>query len=234
MIKKVKENEYVKLVIELLENRKTRALVKLALWGFFFLLIFSIFDVRGTHTPTKDTLSSKEEWKTMLNYKSEITFTINEETYILNSVRNGSYEKLKIGEDVYYLEQDYLYHLEGYNKKFIKETSLLGYDLLKLRPDFLNEILLNSKLEYTTNYEDSKLVKKGYSINTAKFVELYHQSIITDDSFVTIEVMEKNNQIVQIELDLKEMQKYSQTIIQVYKIKIIYSDIGKVSKEEVE
>lgn len=234
MIKKIKENEYVKLIKELLENRRTRALAILLLWGFFFLLIFSIFDVRGTHTPKKEVLNPRDEWKVASNYKSEIAFTINEETYILNSVRNGDYEKLTIGEDTYYLEQDFLYHLEGYNKVFIKETSLLGYDLLKLRPDFLNEVLLNSKLEYTTNYEESGMIKKGYSIGTAKFVELYHQTMITDDSFITIEVIEKNNQIVEIVLDLKEMQKYSQAIIQTYKIKISYKDFGMVSKEEVE
>lgn len=234
MIKRIQENEYVKLVKELLENRRTRALVKLVLWGFFFLLIFSIFDVRRTHTPKKDVLNSRDEWKVMSNYKSEITFTINEEIYILNSARNGDYEKLTIGEDTYYLEQNFLYHLEGYNKIFIKETSLLGYDLLKLRPNFLNEVLLNSKLEYTTNYEESGLVKKGYSIGTAKFVELYRQAIITDDSFITLEVVEKNNQIVEIELDLKEMQKYSQEIIQTYKMKIVYKDFGIVSKEDVE
>ncbi len=234
MIKKIKENEYVKLVKELLENRRTRAFVKLVLWGFFFLLIFSIFDVRGTHTSKKEILDPREKWKVMTNYKSEIIFTINEETYVLNSSRNGDYEKLTIGEDIYYLEQDFLYHLEGYDKKFIKETSLLGYDLLKLRPDFLNEILLNGKLEYTTNYEDGELVKKGYSMNTAKFVELYHQSVITDDSFITMEVTEKNNQIVEIELDLKEMQKYSQMIIQTYKIKIVYKDFGTVFVNEVE
>ncbi len=234
MIKKIKENEYVKLVKELLENKRTRALVKLVLWGGFFLLVFSIFDVRGTRTSKKELSNPAGDWKSMSNYKSEVTFTINEETYILNSIRNGDYEKLTIGEDTYYLEQNFLYHLEGYNKIFIEETSLLGYDLLKLRPDFLNEVLRNSKLEYTTNYEANELVKKGYSISTAKFVELYHQSIITDNTFMPIEVVEKNNQIVEIELDLKEMQGYSQTMIQTYKIKIVYRDFGTVTKTEVE
>lgn len=234
MIKKIKENQYVKLGKELWENRRTRALVKLVLWGFFFLIVFAVFDVRGTHNSKKELSNPRDEWKLMSNYKSEITFTINEETYILNSARNGFHEKLTIGEDIYYLEQDFLYHLEGYNKIFIKETSLLGYDLLKLRPNFLNEVLLNSKLEYTTNYEESGIIKKGYSISTAKFVELYHQSMITDDSFIKIEVIEKDNQIIEIELDLKELKKYSQDVIYTYKIKIAYKDLGTVTKEEVE
>ena len=131
------------------------------------------------------------------------------------------------------MDYNKLYVFENDLKLLKESTILLDFDFLKLRPNFLGQLVSNGILEYTTNYE-SGIIKKGYSIETAKFVELYDGMIITDDTRVIVELTEQDNVITEVNLDLKNYQKYNQDLIKEYKIQIIYSSIGMISNINLE
>lgn len=232
-MKKIKQNKYVKLILELLENRRTRAAVILVLWMIFFIFVFSVFDMKGEHFSKTPIYEKMNEWENRTNYEYHIIWTINQNTHFMFGSRNGNYETFSLGNDTYTLEENHLFLWENDTKKWKENTILLGYDVLKLRPTFLSQILSYGNLEYTTKYETG-MIKKGYSIPTAKFVELYHQTEIIDDSMINIEVVEQDQIVTEVSLDLTQFQKYSQELINQYKIQIKYSNIGKVSNIELE
>lgn len=233
MIKKIKENKYIEKIREWRKNPRTRAATSLFLWGIFFLFVFVVLDVRGNHTSNQSVYSVTQKWANEKNYKYEMTFTINQETFVVNGIRSEERETFSLQEQTYYLENDKLYAFQNDTKVLQEYTTILGYDFLKLRPEFLSQLLSYGKLEYTTNYE-SGAVSKGYSINTAKFIKLYDGSEIADDSTIKVEVLETNNTITEMKLDLINYKKYSEEIINSYQIKIVYSDIGIKSNIELE
>lgn len=232
-MKKIKQNKYVKLILELLQNPRTRAAVILVLWMLFFIFVFSLFDMRGEPSLKTPMYEEMNEWENRNNYEYHIIWTINQDTHFISGIRNENYETFSYQKDTYTLEANQLFLWENDVKKEQESTILLGYDVLKLRPKFLSKMLSYGNLEYTTKYKTG-MIKKGYSIPMAKFVELYHQTVITDDSIITMEVVEQDKTVTEISLDLTPFQKYSQELINQYKIQIKYSNIGKVSNIELE
>lgn len=229
MIEKLKI--YIKKIKELLQNPRTRAATILVLWFFFFLFVFSTLNTSKKSSST--TYSAMDKWQNSNNYETEITITINDSIYHMNAVRNKNYEAISLDGRTYLLEDNYLYMFQNDMKILQDNVILLDFDFLKLRPNFLRQLISNGKLEYTTNYE-SGMTKKGYSIETAQFVLLYNGLKITDDSTVLIELVEQNNVITEVNLDLKNYQKYNQNNIEEYKIQIVYSNIGLVSNVNLE
>ena len=227
MINKIKENKYIKIIRELWQNTRTRAAVILGLWIIFFVFVFAVFDIRGNHT-SSTSYNAIETWKESKNYEYDMEITVNQDTYLIRGMRNSNLETFSFQEMSYYLENEFLFVFQNVQKIFQENTILLGIDFLKLRPEFLNKVLQYGKLEYTTKYESGE-IRKGYQISTAKFVELYQNLEITDDSFVEIEVVEKENQITSISLNLTDFEKYYQKNIINYEIEIKYSNIGMVS-----
>lgn len=233
MIKKIKENQYIEKIRELRKKPRTRAAISLLLWGIFFLFVFVALDVRGNHTKEPPVYHVTWKWENEKNYKYQMTFTINQDTFLVNGIRNGEKEAFSLQEQTYYLEDKHLYIFQNDTKVLQEYTTLLGYDFLKLRPEFLSQLLSHGELEYTTNYESGQ-VSKGYSINTAKFVSLLDGLEIIDDSTIKMEVLENNHMITEVKIDLTNYQKYSEEIIDSYQVKIVYSDIGTVSNVELE
>ncbi|MCI8446115.1 MAG: hypothetical protein HFH31_01320 [Bacilli bacterium] len=222
---------YIKRVKELLQDPRTRAATILVLWFFFFLFVFSTLNTnRKSSSPTYSTI---DKWKSSNNYEAKINITRNDEIYHIDSVRNGNQEVFSLDDRTYILDYNKLYVFENDLKLLKESTILLDFDFLKLRPNFLGQLVSNGNLEYTTNYE-SGIIKKGYSIETAKFVELYDGMIITDDTRVIVELTEQDNVITEVNLDLKNYQKYNQDLIKEYKIQIIYSSIGMISNINLE
>lgn len=218
MIKKIKENEYVVKIQELLKNRRTRALVSLGLWLIFFVFVFSLLGKEEKPNLPKPVVIES-------NYEYQMTFVVNEATYLIHGVRNGNEESFSLLNQTYFLEHDQLYLFFNDTKVLQSSTSLLNIDFLKLRPEFLKKLVLEENLEYTTKYE-SGVIKKGYSVPVSKFVELYDGSVITDDQLISIELSEKDGLLIEVHMDLVNFQKYSQEMITNYEIKIVYSHIG--------
>lgn len=227
MINKLKENKYIKIINELLQNKRTRAATKLVLWLIFFAFVFSVMD-NGGNNSVKPTYDSYEQWKNRKNYDYQMTFNVNKDEYVVSGSRYNQKEIFYIANKQYYIENDYLYLYHNDQRIFQNDTKILDFDILKLRPNFLSTLIPYAKLEYTTTYENG-MTKKGYSILTEKFSELYNNLVITDDSTVTMEVVEQDKEILEVNLDLKNYQKYSINDIENYKIRIVYSNINKVS-----
>lgn len=220
MIKKIKENESVVKIRELLKNRRTRAFVSLGLWLIFFIFVFSLLgNSENANHPAPVKIES--------NYQYQMTFLINDQTYVVNGVRNGKNESFSLSNQTYFLENDQLYLFFNDTKVLQNSTILLDIDFLKLRPEFFKKLVLQGNLEYTTNYE-SGVVKKGYSVPVSKFVELYDGSMITDDHTLTIELSENHGTLVEANIDFTNFQKYNQKAILNYQVEIVYSDIGEM------
>lgn len=223
MFRKIKGNQYVKLVCGLLQNPRTKSMIILVFWAFFFLFIFLVFDVRGEKNYPVYTATDK--WEKSNNYEYQVIFTINHDAHIVNGIRSDSYETFSLEGQNYYLEKDQLFLFFNDQKVPQDNTELLNYDFLKLRPAFLGKVLSNGTLEYTTNYQ-SGTIKKGYSIPASSFVTKEDKSLES----VSMEVVETNGIITEINLDLKALQPdYEQ-----YKINISYSNIGNFSNLELE
>lgn len=225
MIQKIKENQYIQRIKELLQNKRTRAITQLVLWMLFFVFVFYTFDLRGKKTQNPKEKTVIETWMEQKNYQYQMTFSINQEDILVKGIRNQLQEVFSLQSRTYYFNDNKLYLFENDIEIPQEYTTILGYEFLKLRPEFLGQLLSYGKLEYTTNYETG-MVRKAYSIPIAKFVYLYDGTQITDEDDIKIELLENEKVITEVNLDLTSFFRYSENIIEQYKVTITYFDIG--------
>lgn len=221
MLKKIKENQYIKWIFEFLKIPRAKAAVQLVLWIIFFIIVFVAFDIRKSQ-PSKKIL---DMWD-ISEYSYQATFQVNQDKFLLAGTKKENIETIQFEDQEYRLEQDHLYVIQENQVVQKNSTELVYYDIRKLNLNFFKTIVSNATLEYTTNYE-SGLIRKGYSLNTAKFVEFYSGMSITDDSTIQIEIIEEAGVLKEIEIDLTPFQKHNQKIINTYRIKIVYSKIER-------
>lgn len=219
MLKKIKENQYIKWISEFLKIPRAKATVQLVLWIIFFIIVFAAFDIRKSQPPKK----ILDMWD-VSEYSYQATFQVNQDKFLLTGTKKENTETIQFENQEYRLEQNRLYLIQENQVVQKNSTELVYYDIRKLNLNFFKTIVSNAALEYTTNYE-SGLIRKGYSLNTAKFVEFYSGMSITDDSTIQIETVEEAGVLKEIEFDLTPFQKYNQKIINTYQIKIVYSKI---------
>ena len=191
-----------------------KAIIKLILFGIFFLSLYIIMQIMiilsnpSDNKPVKikviENVSATDNFKNMSSY--EYTYEIN---YILNNqnlsklitgTKYNNKNVFKILNNKYSISNDLIYDS---NNNVV--TNLCEYDLINLLPNNLVNLFVGEKTE--TKYSDGK-VKIEYD---------------------KITIYEENNYITKIELDLTDEVSKINNKITYYSIIITYSNINNIS-----
>lgn len=222
MFKKIKENKNYQLIHDWLENPRYRALVKLLLWGIFFLFVFGALNTSSNSNPPSNLPPSTVEipLSQMDNYEYQIT------------IENDQIRGTRVGEKEVYIENGQKYQIENEtiykmteNGKISMHPANLKFDIRKLRPEKLEELKKLGQVEYTTEYKD-QTKKTSYTIKTEKFSTWYNGSTTSSNDSINMTIYEKKNKPEKIELDLTNYKNRTYSII------IHYDKIGEIKKIE--
>ena len=228
-----------KKIKELYSNRRYRALMNLGLYAIFFIVVFAILmGGSATNNSLKDAdkeLTTLDRFKVANNYEYyyDIERTIDAGViyYNVEGKRYLNKEVFNIKDDIngYYVEDDIVY----VTRDSIKEKLLQGplsVDLTKIKPLNIVNLIMQAQLESTTNNYKEGTVKNSYLLPVKDFIRLYFSEIIEDKDnlFISINTYEADGNIIKVEMDLTNADKYEEFIIDFHKLELNYKSINHV------
>lgn len=221
MDEKREENKFK----EIWSNRRYKAMIQLALYCLFFILIgvFINFDHEDTSDNSVNdrpiSFSSYDNYAfyyniTYLGNLDEPLQYINIEGY---RDREKQFFELRDTLEKYYMEKGKLYIVKD-DLEEVTTPFFLPFD--RLSPSFLTTYMEKGRFDSKTEYADGT-VKKVYFIPVFEFAKLYQDDFTQKEGFVSMTTYEKNKIVNKVELDL--------TIYNQMKLELNYKEIGKVS-----
>ena len=97
-------------------------------------------------------------------------------------------------------------------------------------PDFLDNIINNSKLVSEKKIIDNNQIIKEYSLELAKYLEIldYNLSDYNSGDLILVTVSEIDDQVISVEIDLTSFYKHLEESYEEYKITINYNHINDI------
>lgn len=227
MFNKVRENVYIRKFLELWNIPRYRSLLILGLYAIFFMIIIASIktknDFSDYSTTQKDAM---EEYRIMDNYEYIATIT-NEDTKILIGKVYKEKQIILFDNDNYYFDGVMYKKDDSYIKI---EDKLLEFDVWKMTPLFISNLVEKGSLDYKTEYSD-ETISKTYKIDIKEFIKLYF-SDDTDSSntYISVTIYENQTRVTKVELDLSSiyhMKQYANAYD--YKITLEYDSINALA-----
>lgn len=219
MFRKIKENKNFEILNRLLQNKRARSAIILVLWMFFFFIVFSLLETE----PKNTRISALDKWKIEEHYEYEMQIKKEGVSTSIKGIRNKNEEVFSFMNQTYFLDLENLYMFENDTKVLIDQNTIFNF--IKLRPNFLFELLSGGSLEYTTNYEKGD-TKKGYSISASNISTFSSVLKALENSSVLLEVNENNETITKVKLELLNFQEENEVVN--YEIEIDYFNVGDI------
>lgn len=227
---------YLKKLREYWQIPRYRSLITLGLYFVFFgiiILYVSIMDSlsRNSLTETK-TQDSRILFSTMSNYEYnyEIEASNQSETFSfsVSGIRYDDYDNFKINNESFYVLDNIVYSNDG--TKDI--TDIIKIDLLGLRPSRIYEALRYSVDASKIEYQNGD-VKVTYKVPVTKFNIAFLQEIDENNTdVVEITTYEHNNEIYEVDLDIYNLMKLTDSNLEKCTAKITYSNINNIKNVE--
>lgn len=227
MFKSIKENEYIKKIIELWNNPRYRSLLVLGLYIIFFFLVIASVNNSKSVVPTTNKTDIRSTYAQMSNYRYQATIKNNTEQKIIGKVVDNK-QLIMFDETNYYYNNVYLYKQE---EKSYKQTDekLLDFEIWRMTPKFINSLIEKGKFESKTEYADGE-VANTYLVNLSDFIELYFGDEVQTDEVISITLRQNNERILNAELDLTTLYHQHQFSNQHdYIVKIEYDMIDAIN-----
>lgn len=213
-------------------NKRYRSIIILCFYLVFFGCIFFILNIEEEPTTlpkeVEKVKTSLEKYSEMTNY--EFTLKIDERkdnkeaTYIYNGKTNN---EVTIINEKYYLKDNVIYEIVDNQIKILSAT-LMDINVFKLRPSNVNYLLSLGELNYETKYADGS-IEKSYLVPLKEVIKNFKGEEIADPkTVIEIKYKEKDNQIIEIVLDLSNYQQYIYKTTDLYMVTIDYTNIGQV------
>lgn len=240
MAKEEKGKSKIKLYInhfrELWANPRGRAMILLGVYGFFMLFV-----VGGVRTSIsvdkKQTNENKVEeevvtpsFSLMDNYEYDLKVQQNEEITLFQGKRNKEKTLFvnTLNNNTYYVEENNIYQVINGVKTPLLEP-IYNVDISKFNPTFLNKLIEEATLDYTTNYSTG-IVKKNYILSLPAFMKELYGKNISSNEIITITTNMKDEVMQSIEIDLLGYEKITDSSITTMKLEIAYKNIGYVEE----
>lgn len=207
------------------QNKRYKAMIKLAGYILFFILIGVVIDFNGADSSYTDKVTPKKvSFKSYNNYNFYYNITylgLVDEPVNYISIDGSRYGQNQIftirnTDEKYFLESHKLYQIKEQLEE-ITSPFFLSFD--KLSPSRLSAYIEKGKLESKTEYAD-QTVKKEYSLSVEDFAKMYQDEKVEIEGIVRIITYEQDNVVHKIELDLTAYNKM--------KFEFNYKEIGKV------
>lgn len=200
MFQKIKENKYYQEIQELLQNPRYRALIKLVLWGFFFLFVFGVLQGGSSKNESVPVSTHYGQgltgFKNMRNY--EYQMHIKSSATTISGVRLDQKERFVWDGEKYLIDGTDFYKVTTYGKSSVNPKSL-EWDLRQFQPDRLYQLIQQGEVDSTTTYRD-QTKKIGYVISVSAFIQWYDGSQVADNHDIFITTTEKDGKILRLNL----------------------------------
>ena len=235
-ISKFKEN--FNKIKEIYANRRYRALITLGLYFLFFIFVYLIISSGKPISETDNHLPSDmiRDFGAITNYEYtyEIEQTIDNEFIYFNITGERDLNKevfiVENDSNNYFIENDEIYIIKDNKKEIILDNPIFT-DLLKFRPNNIEKLISSSTLQATTTNHQQNTIIKTYSLTTKDFVKLhFNNEIDNEEDFISINVTEKDNNIIRIEIDFSNMKNNEEYKINFNKLEINYYNVGNVKE----
>jgi hypothetical protein len=197
---------------KLLENKRYRAMIILAMYLVFMALV--IVAIKTKQEPVLVLNDAIESFK--LENKYNYSYTIiskqeEQEILLINGKRYLDKEQIIFNEKVYNF----------------KTGSLIGFplstiDVNKLNYDSIYEYLYSS----TLISKDS--ISERYELPLSSLIKKVNNITVSSDKNIPIMVVYMNDKITQIDLDLTNYVNFNEETYDSYIVSIIYNNVGNV------
>ncbi len=209
---------YFKKFKKLWHNRRYRAVFLLFLYFLFFLVMYVLLQMGSKMNYYEEKLSFSD----YNNYEFTVELNINDEVYNINGKRNKDNYAFTIMDENFLLNYDEIMSNQSLNKDII--------NTFQYRPSFVSNIIDNAE-----KISETKLVSNGqlstlYHLKLSKFLNILDVNLedYNVDDEISIIINELDNEVKDFEIDLTNFYKYYDEVYQLYKIKIIYSNVNKI------
>lgn len=228
MFKSIKENEYVKKIIELWNNPRYRSILILGLYIIFFAVIIASIKSKQSFSPIDTTKKDvMEVYQEMNNYKYNATIESESMQTLIGHVYNDR-QIITFNGNNYYYNSVYLYKQEE-NIYTQISGQLLEFEIWRITPKLIGSLVENGTFESKTEYADGK-VSNTYLVNASDFIELYFGDKTETDDLITVTLLQDSKSIIKAELDLTTIYHQQQISNQHdYMVVIEYSMIDEIN-----
>ena len=232
MFKGIKENEYVKKILEFWNIPRYRSLIKLGIYIIFFtLVIVSIKNQDDIIVNSNDTNKGgiMETYKKMDNYQYRATIQSDVSRTLVGRVYENR-QLIIFNDNNYYYNNVNLYKREEGTHDVYLETQekLLEFEVWRFNPIFINALIERGQFESKTEYADG-IIASTYLVDLADFVELYFGDKDDFEEDIIITMYQDNEMVTKVELDLTPIYQQGQFVnSSYYKVTIEYEQINQI------
>ncbi len=231
MNKEVKNNLIDKLKT-IWEVKRYRSIAILLIYVIFFIFVFGLLKPNDDPKilPSKEVKEKTilETYQEMNNYSFllQIKEVKNNNEMIYNHQGKTDGVVTLVNDNIY-LKDNVIYEIVD-NKIKILSATFTDVNLFKLKPYNVSKLISLGELNYETKYADGS-IEKSYLVPLKDIVENFKNEIIEDmKTTVEIKMKEKDNKVLNVELDLSNYEHYLYSEMSSYIIKIVYNDLGKI------
>jgi len=227
MFKNIKENKYIKKVIELWNNPRYRSILILGLYMIFFAFIIASINTSKPVTNTPNKVDIRGAYVRMDNYRYQATIKNETKEKIVGNVSDNK-QMIMFNDANYYYNNVYLYKKE---ENIYKQTNeqLLEFEIWRMTPKFINFLIEKGTFESKTEYADGE-VANTYLVNVSDFIELYFGDESDADEVISITLYQNDESVLKVELDLTAIYHQQQfSNLHDYIVTIEYDMIDKIN-----
>lgn len=228
---KKEHNGLFKRIREYWKIPRYRALIKLGLYIFFFvivLLYIRIMNLLSTRVESTPEVNAMVTFATMDNYEYYYEINSGISSYTISGIRYGNQDNFRIGNDSFYVENNVIYSVDG-----LKDiTNIIPIDLVLLRPERMYQFLQSSTDANKIEYQNGES-KVTYIIPVTEFNIIFLQEIdLSNTDVVEVTTYEKNHQIYKLDLNIYNLMKLLDPTLESYSIQITYDNINNIKSVE--
>lgn len=214
------------------EVKRYRSIAILLIYVIFFIFVFGLLKPNDDPKilPSKEVKEKTilETYQEMNNYSFllQIKEVKNNNEMIYNHQGKTDGVVTLVNDNIY-LKDNVIYEIVD-NKIKILSATFTDVNLFKLKPYNVSKLISLGELNYETKYADGS-IEKSYLVPLKDIVENFKNEILEDmKTTVEIKMKEKDNKVLNVELDLSNYEHYLYPEMSSYIIKIVYNDLGKI------
>lgn len=200
-------------------NRRYRSVLILLMYFVFFAIMFLLLNI-GTENVHRN-------YEQVIHFKNYDIYSFSTDIDINGMIYSIEGKRYKENYEFTYNEQTYNMNYDDIKQSDIDKNIINSFEYM---PDFLDNIINNSKLVSEKKIIDNNQIIKEYSLELAKYLEIldYNLSDYNSGDLILVTVSEIDDQVISVEIDLTSFYKHLEESYEEYKITINYNHINDI------
>ncbi len=217
--------EIITKLLELMKNKKYRALIILVIYFVFFFIIISMMKSQPKEFEKKETLNALENYRLSSSY--DYTLNINREI-LIKGTKYNDIVIFSTDSDDYYIDKDVVYKKFNQTYQMCDNLNEIEEMVVLLNNINIYNLIKQAYVDYIKEYVDNKK-QTEYIIDTTYFMAFFNKQSMNplNNSHVNISVLEENNQIKSIIFNLGSIEN------RINYIELNYSNINAIKQIDI-